>query len=51
MVTKAEAHAITGLSLSALGRAISSGALPSRLLAGRRRILLADLRRYAGLPA
>ena len=49
LITKSEARAITGLSLSTLTRAISSGALPSRLLAGRRRMLLVDLRRYAGL--
>jgi predicted DNA-binding transcriptional regulator AlpA len=49
LITKREARELTGLSLSSLTRAIASGALPSRLLAGRRRILLVDLQRFAGL--
>lgn len=50
LLTVEESVLLTGVARATLYRAIKAGDLPSRSIAGRRRILRGDLERFIGLP-
>jgi excisionase family DNA binding protein len=49
LLTLDEISDVTGASISAIRRAMKRNELPYRKLAGRRRVRVADMRKWAGL--
>jgi hypothetical protein len=49
LLTLDEISDVTGASISAIRRAMKRNELPYRTLAGRRRVRVADMKKWAGL--